>query len=723
MKKLFLLICILHTVNVNAISIHDARRQPAGSIVSITGIVLNGNEFGNQRFIDDGTDAVCVYDLALAGVATGTEITVQGTIDNYHSLIEVITLTVMNVNSINNPLPAKPVLYPYQLKESYEGRLIQLRNVLITGAAGTFAGNTSYTVSDGQSSSVIYIRTGTNLVGQPIPTGRINVSGIGSQYDNTYELFPRTMTDIEIASLYIATNPQITNMTSSGFDVQWETNNSSTTSIRYGITPALELGILTGNAGTTHAASVSGAPASTVYYVQAVSVQGNDSAMSPVIMGITSSATPGNVNVIFNRTVNTTVASPANNIAQYIPNAFDDTIAAVINNALTSIDISIYSFTNSGTSNIINAINNAYTIGTQVRIIYDGNYPLAGIQQLNPAIPKLSSPPADFYYNIDHNKFVIADAGSSSATVITGSTNFSNGQLYDDANNMVIIRDQSMAKIYTMEFEEIWGTSAAIPDLLQSRFGYYKKDNTPHQVQVGNILMESYFSPSDNVNFVINDKLKNADYNLYFALLIFTKSDFAAQIVQKITNGILVAGIVDDTSGTGAASVYNSIHNAAGSNMQINTPTGSEILHHKYLIVDQNSSSDPLVLTGSHNWSFTAETANDENSIVIHDALIANQYYQEFYKRMQDNGVVLLSDEIKNENNMALYPVPCNDVLRIVSADKEKINFSIYNAEGRLILTSEIKGITTIDTQNFSEGVYFISSATGNVSAKFVVKH
>ena len=46
--------------------------------------------------------------------------------------------------------------------------------------------------------------------------------------------------------------------------------------------------------------------------------------------------------------------------------------------------------------------------------------------------------------------------------------------------------------------------------------------------------------------------------------------------------------------------------------------------------------SDPLVITGSHNWSTAAETNNDENTIIIHDANIANQFYQEFYMRMSE---------------------------------------------------------------------------------------
>lgn len=57
------------------------------------------------------------------------------------------------------------------------------------------------------------------------------------------------------------------------------------------------------------------------------------------------------------------------------------------------------------------------------------------------------------------------------------------------------------------------------------------------------------------------------------------------------------------------------------------------LLHHKYLILDVNSNSDPMVITGSMNWSANGDDTNDENTLIIHDAAIANQYYQEFAAR------------------------------------------------------------------------------------------
>ncbi len=61
--------------------------------------------------------------------------------------------------------------------------------------------------------------------------------------------------------------------------------------------------------------------------------------------------------------------------------------------------------------------------------------------------------------------------------------------------------------------------------------------------------------------------------------------------------------------------------------------------HHKYAIIDASySEKQPVVITGSHNWSNSAENDNDENTLIIFDPMIANQYLQEFKKRYNEAG-------------------------------------------------------------------------------------
>jgi phosphatidylserine/phosphatidylglycerophosphate/cardiolipin synthase-like enzyme len=51
------------------------------------------------------------------------------------------------------------------------------------------------------------------------------------------------------------------------------------------------------------------------------------------------------------------------------------------------------------------------------------------------------------------------------------------------------------------------------------------------------------------------------------------------------------------------------------------------LMHHKVVIMD-----GWIVVTGSFNWSESAEERNDENIVVIYDEAVAGMYEQEFQR-------------------------------------------------------------------------------------------
>jgi phosphatidylserine/phosphatidylglycerophosphate/cardiolipin synthase-like enzyme len=50
-------------------------------------------------------------------------------------------------------------------------------------------------------------------------------------------------------------------------------------------------------------------------------------------------------------------------------------------------------------------------------------------------------------------------------------------------------------------------------------------------------------------------------------------------------------------------------------------------MHHKVIIIDER-----IVITGSYNFSSSAETRNDENLLIIHSAEIAHPFLEEFQR-------------------------------------------------------------------------------------------
>ena len=89
------------------------------------------------------------------------------------------------------------------------------------------------------------------------------------------------------------------------------------------------------------------------------------------------------------------------------------------------------------------------------------------------AIGKIASPMSDYpNYGIMHNKFVVFDANSADPDnpfVWTGATNFTDGQINIDPNNVIVIQDKSLAIAYRLEFNEMFGTDGAMPDAGESQ--------------------------------------------------------------------------------------------------------------------------------------------------------------------------------------------------------------------------------------------------------------
>lgn len=708
--KTFSSIVILLMLACNTIvaqsTIIEARAAGAGATITTKGIVTNGSELGLIRYLQDQTGGLAIYDPAFAStINRGDSVLVTGVLADFNGLLEITQASNLIVLNSGNTLPEPIVYTPSQIVESTEGTLVRINQVSFTNAGGTFAGNTSYIFQSGAESLSIYVRNGSPLIGQTIPAGQTDMIGISSQYNANYQILPRDMNDfVSSPGINITSAVTQTDLTNAGFTLNWTTDIAGSTGVQYGLTPTLEMGEQSNGSSTIdHTFPLSGVEAGQIYYCRAFSVAGSDTAFSPVRpFGVVSNSS-GTILSYFNTAIDNSVATDQNAVQLF--EAIDDTLIAYINRAEVSLDLTIYDFINDGVSNISSAINAAADRGVQVRFISDGTLAATNtaIGELNPSVAHLYSPVGGAY-NIMHNKFVIIDANHSDPMkplVWTGSTNWTERQLYTDNNSVIIVQDQTLARAYTMEFNEMWGSSGPLPDTTQSRFGSFKLDNTPHEFLIANKRVESYFSPSDNVNSKLIETINTADSNAYFASMLITRNDVAQALIDKHAAGIAVQGIINDPSST---SQYNILSAELGADLFVNSDT-SIIMHHKHLIVDHNAlNNDPLLWVGSHNWSTNANTRNDENTLVIHDPNIANQYYQEFISLITFEPIAGCTDASAcNFNSVAtiedgsclFIANPCDD------GDANTINDAV-NISCECIGAIAVLGCTDIDACNFS---------------------
>ena len=313
-----------------------------------------------------------------------------------------------------------------------------------------------------------------------------------------------------------------------------------------------------------------------------------------------------------------------------------------------------------------------------------------------------------------HNKFFVFDAENAQTCLVwTGSTNLTDGQIFNDYNNVITLQDQSLARAYVIEFEEMWGSNTAAFNDVNSRVSSDKKDNTPHYFVIGGTPVECFFSPSDGTNNKIAAAIGTANTTLEFALLTFTSAILGTAVRDAQTRGVVERGLVDNINDTGSQIPF-----LISNNIDVRDAALGSIFHHKYCLIDAtNPSSDPTVVTGSHNWSNSADSRNDENTLIVHSASIANQYLQEFTARWTDVTATLNAIENLNGLTATVLPNPIqnNGALRLNGGNFDgKVLVHTFDNTGKRLATETLnytRNTSTdvrIDATQLASGSYFM---------------
>ncbi|PIF05459.1 MAG: hypothetical protein CSA36_06460 [Draconibacterium sp.] len=734
MKPFFAIILFFSTLPIFAQQkIIDVRNLAEGTIVTVSGIVTNGSELGVIRYLQDNTAGLGVYDNSLADVKRGDSITVTGKVKFHKNLFEISDVSELIIHSSNNQLPEPATININEIGESYEGQLVKLNNITIDNSSGAFSEKRNYTFTDGVNSGTLKVNIYSPLTGQPISSNAVNLIAICSQFSNTpgdiqsgYQLLPRDMDDlISDYPVNIISVPTAKKITTSGFTISWRTDVDATPKIMFGTSPDPESWINFAEGNPTPAGdafnqevTVTGLEPAAIVYAQCFSIFNNDTASFAMQAYATQSLSTGKINVFFNTPADTSVATGAH--AMDIGTLMEDTLIAYINRAEETIDFCIYNINNNGISNVANALNAATQRGVQVRVITCGHTNHLGIDDLLPSIPVLERPDIKDS-GIMHNKFVIFDASSSDPHkpwVWTGSLNLSYNQVNTDAQNILFIQDQALAKTYEIEFEEMWGSNGFSPNVTLAKFGADKTDNTPHLLLIDTTYIECYFSPSDGTNKKIMDALNSANNDLSVETMLITRTDLAMAIAEAQQRGVEVE-VITNYFQNNSATVNDLLHSSLPQRKFVDDEQTPGLMHNKFAIIDANFTvSDPQVVTGSHNWSKSANTTNDENTLIIHNAEIANLYFQQFAQRFKTNGGdFYVFAESLPVFDIKVYPNPTNGLLSISGSGSGRIqNISLFSGNGILLYQfgDIVSGTKNINLQYLPAGLYILKAENEN---------
>lgn len=187
-------------------TIADARALGVGQTVTIKGVVTNGSELGNIRYLQDATGGLAAFSATLSSVQRYDSITVTGTLLEFSGLLELSP-----VSSFTNHGAATVVPTPLQLPilsaaEIHESKLIQMQNVTFVQTGNFAAGNSTVQITNGTNTFDVRINGSTNIDGTAIPTGPLTITGLLGQFNANYQIIPRDLNDLVA---YVAPDKEI----------------------------------------------------------------------------------------------------------------------------------------------------------------------------------------------------------------------------------------------------------------------------------------------------------------------------------------------------------------------------------------------------------------------------------------------------------------------------------------------------------------------------------
>lgn len=295
---------------------------------------------------------------------------------------------------------------------------------------------------------------------------------------------------------------------------------------------------------------------------------------------------------------------------------------------------------------VANAFAKAIEAGADVKIVYDAHSAYkklnevvireAGLDQAGAVIPRTVSE------GIRHNKFIILLKSDVPVAVWTGSTNISDGGIFGHSNVGHIVWSESVAKTYLKYWKLL--SENLTPGKLRAK----NQALTPLPAGLPDAdSITPVFSARDEPDSSASlqwyaDRMAEARqitcitlaFNLdkVFSEVIARDNDVLRYIVKDddLGDGEIIGRDRDVLFAAGGRLEEGALANFLGE--RDNPLNSNNYIHDKFMLVDPLG-DDPLVVTGSANFSQPSQRKNDENMLVIRgNTRVADIYFGEFMR-------------------------------------------------------------------------------------------
>ncbi|MBX2797222.1 MAG: hypothetical protein KTR31_06140 [Myxococcales bacterium] len=313
----------------------------------------------------------------------------------------------------------------------------------------------------------------------------------------------------------------------------------------------------------------------------------------------------------------------------------------LIDNAESSIDFAVMGFSH---PDVVDAFERAFDRGIDLKMVGDaGHLYNDGYQRFAERhIPMVTGNLA----HIMHDKFMIVDR----RFVLASTANWTPTDLENNSNNFAVIDSPAVAADFADEHAQMWN----------GVFGHNKVEIDNGRIyDVGDTQVEVWFSPNEDAMGRILELVDAAQERISFTIFAFTKDQVGSAFIRKheelvdaglVTQGdrsFGVSGMIDQSQ-LHSNGQYHEVYRLLGAGLPMRLDgndagrqpgdyqAGGGRLHSKTMVIDPDG-ENPVVISGSFNWSSSATVSNDEYLLVFHGPRVAADFV-DYFEYLWRNG-------------------------------------------------------------------------------------
>lgn len=148
--------------------------------------------------------------------------------------------------------------------------------------------------------------------------------------------------------------------------------------------------------------------------------------------------------------------------------------------------------------------------------------------------------------------------------------------------------------------------------------------------------VSAYFSPADEPQKILQALIEQAQQEIYLQAYVFTSRPLARALAAAVRRGVRVRVLLD-----------GKMHRRGNKAVQAMLEQGVELMaqhdfaaaHNKVLLIDPDSARRCTVVTGSYNFTWSAEHRNAENILVVEAHCELVRRYLENWQRCEQSAV------------------------------------------------------------------------------------